>query len=330
MITRTALCYVVFVPEANVDQPLTFQPIFMERVWGGRRLESLYGKRLPAAVAIGESWEIVDRPEAQSVVRAGRYRGLTLHELWTKHRQEIFGVVPDAPRFPILAKLLDARESLSVQVHPAAGAPATPGAEPKTEFWYVLEASPAAELYVGLKAESSRTAFEQAIADGNTDQHLHRIPVQTDDAMFLPSGRIHALGAGNVIVEIQQNSDTTYRVFDWNRRDASGAARALHVAESLESIDFADRTPALVKADGEELLRDSLFHIDKWTLDAPRTGAAPGQFAIIFCIRGGLECAGETIQPGGFMLLPASLDNRELRPIEPSTTLLRITVPPTA
>src|SRR3982751_891205 len=145
------------------DQPLVFEPIFMERVWGGRRLESLFGKRLPPGARIGESWEIVDRPEAQSVVHDGTLRGETLHDLWMNRRAEIFGDVPDAPRFPILVKLLDAQEKLSVQVHPPADAAKELGGEPKTEFWYVAETGPAAELYVGLKSGSSRADFANAL-----------------------------------------------------------------------------------------------------------------------------------------------------------------------
>ncbi|HSH38163.1 MAG TPA: type I phosphomannose isomerase catalytic subunit, partial [Chthoniobacterales bacterium] len=218
---------------ASFSQPLVFEPIFMERIWGGRRLQTLFGKRLPAGVRIGESWEIVDRPEAQSVVHQGPWRGTTLHALWTEHRQDVFGEIAHSRRFPILIKLLDAEDKLSLQVHPPAEIAAELGGEPKTEFWYIADASPAAELYVGMRRESSRAAFEEAIASGTAEEHVQRVPVKAGDGMFLPSGRVHAIGAGNVIVEVQQNSDTTYRVFDWNRTDDTGKPRTLHVAESL-------------------------------------------------------------------------------------------------
>ncbi len=301
----------------------------MERIWGGRKLESFYGKRLPAVAPIGESWEIVDRPEAQSVVDDGPWRGRTLHDLWEHDREKVFGHIADAERFPLLVKLLDAHEKLSVQVHPPAEVAAALGGEPKTEFWYIAEATAAAELFVGLKPESSRAAFEQAIADGSADQHLHRVPVKTDDAMFLPSGRLHAIGAGNLIVEIQQNSDTTYRVFDWNRIDAAGAPRTLHIAESLQAIDWADRAPELAKPDCEALLRHQLFHIDKWVLATARKATTRGQFAIICCLTGALECAGVTLNPGSFFLVPASLTDNTLRPLVTGTTLLRVTIPAT-
>ena len=225
--------------ENNLTQPLVFQPIFMERVWGGRRLESLFGKRLPPAVRIGESWEIVDRPEAQSVVHDGPLRGLTLHALWRKHRELVFGNIPDGPsrtggsRFPILAKLLDAQENLSLQVHPPAGIAKELGGEAKSEFWYIADAAHGAEVFVGLKRGSTRGEFVKAVKHGKVLSHAHHIPVQTGDAMFLPSGRLHAVGAGNLIVEIQQNSDTTYRVFDWDRGKKGGAPRKMHIAEAL-------------------------------------------------------------------------------------------------
>lgn len=308
------------------SQPLVFQPIFMERIWGGRRLETLFGKRLPPGVRIGESWEIVDRPEAQSVVHEGPLRGTTLHTLWTQHRQEVFGQIEDSPRFPILIKLLDAEDKLSLQVHPPAEVAAKLGGEPKTEFWYIASAEPAAELYVGMRRESSRAAFEEAIATGNAEEHVHRVPVKTGDGMFLPSGRVHAIGAGNVIVEVQQNSDTTYRVFDWNRTDESGTPRTLHVDESLRCIDFDDCEPSLVDPDREKLVAHSLFHIEKWTLDSPRQAVPAGDFAIVCCLTGRVECAGVSIQPGEFFLVPAAMNEPQLEPAAPDTSLLRVTL----
>jgi mannose-6-phosphate isomerase len=299
----------------------------MERVWGGRRLETLFGKALPAEVRIGESWEIVDRAEAQSVVAAGPLRGRTLHELWLECRKEIFGDVADAPRFPLLIKLLDAEEKLSLQVHPPAGVAAELGGESKTEFWYIAEATPGAQLYVGLRAGSSRAQLEEALAGGTVEEHVHAIPVERGDAMFLPSGRMHAIGAGNVIVEIQENSDTTYRVFDWNRKDESGQPRQLHVEEALRSIDFEDRAPGLVAPAGETLLRHELFEVEKWELTGERTITADGRFAIVGCVSGAIECAGVTIKASEFMLLPAALEDRVLRPRAADSSLLLVGIP---
>ena len=213
----------------NWNSPLLFKPIFQERIWGGRKLAELFGKDLPADTDIGESWEIVDRPEAQSVVRDGPLRGKTLHELWTEYRTEIFGDVPDGRRFPLLVKLLDAREKLSLQVHPPGKIAAKLGGEPKTEFWYAAAAAPGAELFVGLQEAMARDQFEEALRAGTIAEHVHAVPIKADESMFLPAGRLHAVGPGNLLVEIQQNSDTTYRVFDWNRVDHEGQPRELHV-----------------------------------------------------------------------------------------------------
>jgi mannose-6-phosphate isomerase len=313
--------------QLNLTAPLTFEPIFMERIWGGRRLESAFGKRLPADADIGESWEIVDRDEAQSVVRHGPLRGRTLHELWSQDRQLIFGDIADAPRFPLLVKLLDAHDKLSLQVHPPAKVAAELGGEPKTEFWYVAAALPGARIYVGLRQATSRAEFEAALRDGKISQLVHPIEVKVGDAMFLPAGRFHAVGGGNLLVEIQQNSDTTYRVFDWNRRDETGKPRALHVDQALECIDFNDVGPQLVQAKGELLVRHELFEVQKWNLDAAREIAPRGQFAIVFCIAGLVRCADVDLVPGEFCLVPAELQDREVHARAEQTALLRVTIP---
>jgi mannose-6-phosphate isomerase len=311
----------------NLTQPLVFQPIFMERVWGGRRLESLYGKRLPPALRIGEAWEIVDRPEAQSVVHDGPLRGLTLHALWSKHREQIFGGVPDAPRFPILAKLLDAQENLSLQVHPPAAIAQELRGEPKSEFWYIADAAPGAEIFAGLKKSSTRGAFVKALKQGKVLEHAHQISVASGDAIFLPSGRLHAVGAGNLIVEIQQNSDTTYRVYDWDRVEKGGTARKMHIAEALQSIDFSDREPSLLEQTGEFLVRHETFAVEKWLLPKEREVAPGGSFAIVVCLTGALELAGLKFKPGDFFLVPADSQERMVQPIGENVSLLRVTVP---
>jgi mannose-6-phosphate isomerase len=234
--------------------PLTFHPIFKERVWGGHRLQELYGKPLPPAKPIGESWEISDRPGDVSVIANGPLAGNDLHWLMLNHRTDLLGDVPDQNgRFPWLIKILDAQEKLSLQVHPPAHKALELGGDPKTEMWYIAEAAPGAELFVGLKRGISRKQFEQQIEEGTVAECFHRVQVRKGDAMFLPSGRVHALGAGLVIFEIQQNSDTTYRVFDWNRLGLDGKPRELHIGPSLESIDFQDFEPGLVFADPADL-----------------------------------------------------------------------------
>jgi mannose-6-phosphate isomerase len=327
--------------EPIIASPLTFEPIFMERIWGGRRIETEFGKKLPPNTRVGESWEIVDRSEAQSVVRNGPLQGKTLHELWIEHREEVFGAAPKVrcrtgvarearalpKRFPLLIKLLDANEKLSLQVHPPEEIAARFGGEPKTEFWYVAAAEPGANLFVGLRETMSREQFEDALQSGTVAEHVHSVRVRPGDAMFLPAGRFHAVGAGNLLIEVQQNSDTTYRVFDWNRVDDKGKPRELHVEQALQCVDFNDVAPTLLESKGELLVKHRLFEIQKWNLDRPREAAPRGQFAIVCCLSGSVRCADVDLAPGEFFLVPASLEDRELKPAATGTTLLRVTIP---
>src|SRR6266568_2844204 len=226
--------------------PLTFEPIFKERVWGGRKLEELYQKPLPAKTPIGESWEVTDRPEGVSVIANGPLAGKDLRWLMEHHAGELLGPArPQGGRFPLLIKILDAQERLSLQVHPPADVAARLGGEPKTELWYIADAQPGAELYAGLRRGATRAELERQIQEGTVADCFHRVAVKPGDVMFLPSGRVHAIGAGIVVFEIQQNSDTTYRVFDWNRPGLDGKPRELHIPQSLASIDFEDFEPAL-------------------------------------------------------------------------------------
>ena len=310
-----------------MKSPLAFEPIFMERIWGGRRLATEFSKNLPPNIRIGESWEMVDRPEAQSVVRNGPLRGKTLHDLWTQDRAAIFGKVRESERFPLLLKLLDAREKLSLQVHPPEDVAKMLGGEAKTEFWYVAAADPEAQIYVGLREPMTREQFKRTLEEKTVEDCVHTIRVKAGDAMFLPAGRFHAVGAGNLLVEIQQNSDTTYRVFDWNRSGNSATPRQLHVDEALQSIDFNDAAPSLIQPRGELLVKDDLFEIQEWNLSVPREIASPGQFAVVFCIAGGIRCGDIDFAPGEFFLVPASLEDRQVKPIKKQTCLLRVTIP---
>ncbi len=310
--------------------PIVFEPLAMERVWGGRRLESLYGKSLPQGAPIGESWEIVDREDAQSVVHSGPLRGLTLHELWTVHREEIFGSAclhHKAPRFPILIKLLDARERLSVQVHPPAKMAPTLGGEPKTEMWYFADTLPGANIYAGLKKGVTRETFEHLLRAGRVEETLHTIPVESGESIFIPSGRLHAIGEGNVIVEVQQNSDTTYRVFDWNRTGLDGQPRKLHIEESLVSTDFQDFEPSTKRVAEGVLAECDYFKVEKLSLSAPMPATAGGSFAIYNVLCGGASCAGANFKPGDFFLVPACLGDAVLIATAETTQLLRSTLP---
>ncbi|HEX7654618.1 MAG TPA: type I phosphomannose isomerase catalytic subunit [Verrucomicrobiae bacterium] len=306
--------------------PLTFQPLYKDRVWGGRELEKLYGKKIPATQPIGEAWEISDRPGDASVILNGPLAGKSLRWLMENHAAEILGGAKPAAegRFPLLCKILDARDKLSLQVHPPASKAAELKGEPKTEMWYIADATPNASLYVGLKKGVTRADFERKITDGTVADCFHRIPVKAGDTMFLPSGRVHAIGDGLVIFEIQQNSDTTYRVFDWNRLGLDGKPREMHVAQSLASIDFNDFEPSLVttafQTDGQiqkrSLVQDPLFNVAAWQFNPQ--AAAPliaKKLQIVAVTKGEVEIRsgthGVSLQAGQFALIPASLVQTE-------------------
>jgi mannose-6-phosphate isomerase len=228
---------------------LQFQPLYQERVWGGRRLHSLLGRELPPGPPIGESWEIVDRPEAQSRVKGGPFAGTSLRELIERHSDKLMGPgwSPSA-HFPLLVKWLDCSDRLSLQVHPpAAVAPSLHG-EPKTENWYVAHSAPGASLFVGLKKGMTRAKFAKALAKGTAEECVNKVSVASGDSILVRSGQVHAIDAGNLILEIQQNSDTTYRLYDWGRVGLDGKPRTLHVDESMSSILWDEGPPDLVRA----------------------------------------------------------------------------------
>ena len=228
---------------------LRFEPLYQERVWGGRAFESAFGRTLPAAAPIGESWEIVDRTEAQSIVVGGALNGQSLRSVLVQHGAEVMGPAwPAGKPFPILVKWLDCRERLSLQVHPPAAVAGELRGEPKTENWYIAQTAPDAHLIVGLKRGVTREQFERAIADNTVEQCVHHFRVAAGDSILVHSGQVHAIDAGNLILEIQQNSDTTYRVYDWGRAGLDGLPRQLHIAQSLRSIDWNDFEPAPVRA----------------------------------------------------------------------------------
>lgn len=295
--------------------PLTFEPILKERVWGGRNLERLYRKLLAPASPVGESWELSDRPGDVSVVANGALKGQDLHTLVQEFGRDLTGRARlYNGRFPLLIKILDAQEKLSLQVHPPAKKAVELGGEPKTELWYVAEAGPDAELYVGLKRGCTREEFARRLASGTVEACFHRVRVRAGDAMFLPSGRVHALGAGLVIFEIQQNSDTTYRVFDWNRVGLDGKPRQLHLEESLASINFEDFEPALVRPPDKSaravLVRDPLFTVELAHLEPDEAWPfESGTMRILGLVSGAVEVqsAGSAVglKAGQFCLVPA-------------------------
>ncbi|MBC7981078.1 MAG: class I mannose-6-phosphate isomerase [Armatimonadetes bacterium] len=297
----------------------------MERIWGGRQLETFYARTLPEPdLPYGEAWEIVDREDAQSIVDSGGFSGKSLHDLWRNHRSEIFGDhLPESPRFPLLIKILDSADDLSIQVHPPAGIAESFRGEPKTEMWFIADTKPDSKLYVGLKKGVTRQSFESAIKNGTVADSVHAIVPKQGQSIFIPSGRLHAIGAGFLIHEIQQNSDTTYRVFDWNRTDSAGNPRQLHVAQSLACIDFADTEPEMDTPTGNILaacphFKTTLHHLSPGQII---TNPLSDRFSLITIVSGSLENIRFT---GQTLLLPKSA--APLKATE-HTSLLQITIP---
>jgi mannose-6-phosphate isomerase len=238
--------------------PLKFKPLFIEKMWGGRKLQTVLGKSLPPDKPIGESWELYDFPPGvidqsgrwiSAEVANGPLAGQSLHALLEEFGAQLHGDVPLLPphgQFPLLIKFLDAREDLSVQVHPdQAYARQHPGAHLKNEAWYVLEHSAGARLLKGLRNGASQDAMRAAIQNGSVESLINSVSVKPGECFYLPSGTVHALGAGILVAEIQTPSDATFRLFDFNRVDpGTGKPRTLHVEEALACIDFTGKPQA--------------------------------------------------------------------------------------
>jgi mannose-6-phosphate isomerase len=265
----------------------------------------------------GESWEISARKEADSAVVSGSLRGKTLTQLWenSETRSDIFGpLAPNEEQFPLLCKILDARDKLSIQVHPPASVAERLGGEPKTEVWYVADAEPGACLYVGLRDGIAVEELRAAIEEGTAEVCVHAIPVKTGEHIFIPSGRLHAIGAGLLIYEIQQNSDTTYRVYDWNRPGLDGTMRQLHVKESMQCIDFEDVEPEMDEPDGVLLTNCKHFRLERHVVDPGNSvdQQLKGRFAIGTVVRGSMISGEDTLVEGDFFIAPYGADSKKL------------------
>ena len=266
-------------------------------------MESVYQRQLPDEQPYGESWEMSDREGEQSIVNHGPFAGKSLHDLWINHRDDIFGPGLTGERFPLLIKILDARDDLSIQVHPPIEMAEELGGDAKTEMWYIADCEPGAKLYVGFKDGVTKEDFAASLLDGSVADMVHAIEPEKDQSIFIPSGRLHAIGAGFLIYEIQQNSDTTYRVFDWNRLGLDGTPRDLHVEQSMKSIDFDDREPGMDIPDGETIASCSYFSIDQ--LEGKTSIDSGDHFSILTVVRGTLTSPGGRIfSAGDFLLHP--------------------------
>lgn len=225
-----------------MQEPMFLKPVFQEKIWGGSRLKSVFGFDIPND-KIGEDWAISAHPHGVSVVENGEFKGQKLDDLWKEHK-ELFGH-PTEPVFPLLIKILDAEDELSVQVHPDdAYGMKHEGELGKTECWYIIDAELGAEIIYGHHAKT-REELAEMIKEGRWDDLLKKVPVKKGDFFYVPSGTIHAIGKGIMILETQQSSDTTYRVYDYDRKDASGQKRELHIQQSIDVTTVPAKTPEL-------------------------------------------------------------------------------------
>lgn len=260
------------------DLPIRFAPMFRSYIWGGERLSKTLGKKPPGSGIWAESWEVVDHREGESVVAAGYFEGWTLRQLIESFPHEMLGLDTPNERFPLLLKYLDCQRVLSVQVHPddEYGAQMARPDKGKTEAWYVIDADADAVLYAGLKSGITQPMLLETIENGQTESCLHVLHPKPGDCVFIPAGTVHALGAGLLVAEIQQSSDCTFRLFDWNRVDKDGQPRQLHIEQALEVIDY-QRGPVEFVRRGAQRKDGStlLVECDKFVL---REFATPGNY----------------------------------------------------
>ncbi len=293
--------------------PLKFKPIFKERIWGGRRLNEYFGKNLPENVNIGESWELADLPEDKSEIVNGPLAGQTIDQVIAELGVAVTGKNNVRPPLPLLIKILDAQDFLSVQVHPDAETCKRAGkGDPKTECWYIIDAQPGAAIYKGLKPGTTKEQFAEAIENGTCEEYLIKVPVQVGECHFLPSGTCHAIGAGLLIAEIQQPSDTTYRVFDWNRVDpATGQGRQLHIEDALESIHFDSSEDNLSVHTVGRLVDADEFKVDKGHQAADAEILLANQMKVLVILSGTGQITEDDDEPvkfkkGDCLLIPAA------------------------
>jgi mannose-6-phosphate isomerase len=302
--------------------PLRFEPLYEYRLWGGRRLAGVLTAPLPGTGPIGEAWVLSDRDDHPSRVADGPLKGRTIAQLLEQFPEEAMGRLAGRfRRFPLLLKFLDAREMLSVQVHPAdAHTDLLPAGETgKTEAWVVLEAGPESRIYAGLKPGTTADDLRRGLANGTVADRLACFTPKPGDGVFIPAGTVHALGGGVVVFEIQENSDVTFRLYDWNHVDAkTGKPRALQVDQALACIDFGKcaggLAPPVVEAT-EPVERERLFDCDHFRLsrlrgDSPFAVGASGVPRVLVSVEGAgqLEHGGATyaIGKGDVYLLPAA------------------------
>lgn len=305
-----------------IKNPIKFKPNYMQRVWGGRMLEEVLKRELPDDKPYGESWEISAREDFDSIVDGGYFDGMTLNQLWNNDetRNKIFGENnKKSTRFPLLFKILDCKSDLSIQVHPSKKAVDLYGGEQKSEFWYVASANENANIFAGFNRDIDEEEFKKLIENNKVAECLNLLPTKKGDFIYLPSGRIHAICGGNLIFEIQQNSDTTYRVYDWNRIGLDGSKRELHIKESLDSIDFNDKEISMSEQNGSYLVNCEHFKIKKISISKDsnlKCNQISDGFFVVIVLSENIDIGEMSYYFGDFLLVP----NKEFRSFDMIST----------
>ena len=320
-----------------------FQPVYKNYIWGGDRIARRYARSLPSGI-YAESWEITDRAEGINVVVNGPLAGKDIHELTQTYGAELLGRALE--RFPLLIKLIDSKERLSVQVHPDEAAAKAVGGEAKAEMWYVLEADPGADVFAGFQSGVNEQKFRAALAAGQVGNLLKQVRVHQGDIICIPGGCVHTIGAGGLILEVQQNSNTTYRVFDWDRVGADGKPRELHIEQAMKVIKWQDlpvvyqpmpAVPAGAPAKGNlivERLRTPYFRFEE--LNVPGMLDCPldtHSFHALFLEKGLVRIKSGNmlmdLTPGTTILMPDCLKEYEMANLDPkgASRILRISLP---
>jgi len=251
--------------------PFLLSPVYKDYLWGGSRIPIVFNRNLPDGI-YAESWEVSDRSEGESVITNGSLAGKGLGKAIAEFGRDVTGKrAPQESSMPLLIKLIDAAQNLSVQVHPNDSNARLTGGEPKTEMWYVLEATEDARIYAGLKKGTTPAALRKAIDDKSLEKVLNQFTPKKGDVFFIPGGCVHAIGAGCLLLEVQQNSNTTYRVYDWGRVDNEGKSRQLHLEQAMKVINWdASDTPARKpagKVRSEAAVVDSLLDTEWFLLE---------------------------------------------------------------
>lgn len=310
---------------------MKFRPIYKPRIWGDRRLQEVFGKDLPADRKIGESWELADLPYDKSVVANGTLAGRTLVSVVQEYTRQVTGITDFQIPFPLLIKFLDAQDVLSVQVHPDAEACRRLGqGEPKSECWYIVDAQADAYIYKGLKPGVTKQAFKKATTNGTVADLLQRVPAERGQCHFLPAGTVHALGPGILVAEIQTPSDTTFRVFDWNRLDDKGQSRPLHIQEAMESIHFQESDQVLPISQVGRLVDSPYFIVDKGhRLAGDQVLFSPGVMKVLVILTGQghiADASGHAVdfRAGDCLMIPAAYEGAMIAKEE--TEYLMVTI----